>query len=204
MVVYRDSGDEYVVKDVPFTGNLRSFKKELNKQSAAGGGDTPEAMHQALETGLGLKWRDDAIKVNLLVADAPPHQRHISETWDHALISRTEGIHIVPIATSGVDKTAEFMMRSMAQITGGRYLFLTDDSGIGNPHAEPTVDCYVVTRLDSLVTRVLNSLVSGTREEPRADEIVRTVGNYDAGVCHLEQQTSTRSWVSRWNGTQQP
>jgi len=74
-------------------------------------------------------------------------------------------------------------MRSMAQITGGRFMFLTDDSGIGNPHAEPTVDCYVVTRLDNMVTRILNSLISGQRDEPEADEVIRSVGNYRSGVC---------------------
>ena len=134
-----------------------------------------------------MDWRKDAIKVNLLVADAPPHDRHIAETWDTGLLSRVNGIHIVPLAASGVDKTAEFLMRSMAQITGGRYLFLTDDSGIGNPHAKPTVDCYIVTRLDGLVTRTLSSLIKGERVEPEAGEVIRSVGNYRSGVCDIDQ-----------------
>ena len=78
-------------------------------------------------------------------------------------------------------------MRSMAQITGGRYLFLTDDSGIGNPHAKPTVDCYIVTRLDGLVTRTLSSLIKGERVEPEAGEVIRSVGNYWSGVCDIDQ-----------------
>jgi hypothetical protein len=77
-------------------------------------------------------------------------------------------------------------MRAMGQITGGRYLFLTDDSGVGNPHAEPTVDCYVVTRLDSLVERVLNELVTGQREEPDGGDVIRIVGDYKAGICKVE------------------
>lgn len=187
-IVYRDEGDAYVVKDYPFTDDLSAFEAELADQSARGGGDFPEAMHDALSAGLKFDWRDDAVKVNMLVADAPPHDEHIPETWDSGLISRTRGIHIVPLAASGVDKTAEFLMRGMAQITGGRYLFLTDDSGIGNPHAEPTVDCYVVTRLDGLVQRVLESLVSGVRVEPDGEEVIRTVGNYRAGVCQIDGQ----------------
>lgn len=187
LIVYRDIGDEYVVRDFPFTGDFEAFKVDLNAQKAAGGGDFPEAMHTAMAKGLEFAWRPDAVKVNLLVADAPPHRGEITATWDSALISRTRGIHIVPIAASGVDKTAEFLMRGMAQITGGRYLFLTDDSGIGNPHAEPTVDCYVVTRLDGLVTRVLSGLVSGERVEPEGDEVIRTLGNYRAGICKVEE-----------------
>jgi len=187
LIVYRDRGDEYVVRDFAFTGDFEAFRTNLNNQRADGGGDFPEAMHEALRRGLDFTWRADAVKVNLLVADAPPHAPDIAATWDAALVSRQHGIHIVPLAASGVDKTAEFLMRASAQITGGRYLFLTDDSGIGNPHAEPAVDCYVVTRLDSLLTRVLSGLVRGERVEPEGAEVIRTVGNYRAGVCKVEQ-----------------
>jgi Mg-chelatase subunit ChlD len=187
LIVYRDTGDEYVVRDFPFTSDIGDLKSKLAAQRADGGGDTPEAMQTAMSKSLDFKWRDDAIKVNLLLADAPPHDPDVAATWKTALISRTRGIHIVPVAASGVDKTAEFLMRAMAQITGGRYVFLTDDSGIGNPHAEPTVDCYVVTRLDSMVTRVLTSLVKGERVEPNGDEVIRTVGSYRAGVCKVEE-----------------
>ena len=188
LIVYRDEGDQYVVREIPFTDDIDDFRKSLGEQRAGGGGDTPEAMHTAMVAGLqNMDWRKDAIKVNLLVADAPPHDRHIAETWDAGLLSRANGIHIVPLAASGVDKTAEFLMRSMAQITGGRYLFLTDDSGIGNPHAKPTVDCYIVTRLDGLVTRTLSSLIKGERVEPEAGEVIRSVGNYWSGVCDIDQ-----------------
>ncbi|WP_213271782.1 vWA domain-containing protein [Hyphomonas sp.] len=187
LIVYRDKGDEYVVRDFSFTTDIASFKADLHQQSAGGGGDFPEAMKDALQRGLGFEWRPDAVRVNLLVADAPPHKADLMASWDAALVSRTRGIHIVPLAASGVDKTAEFLMRGMGQITGGRYLFLTDDSGIGNPHAEPTVDCYVVTRLDQLVTRVLSSLVSGERIEPEGEDVIRTVGSYRAGLCKVEE-----------------
>ena len=188
LILYRDKGDEYVVKDFPFTDDLGRFQSTLNKQKARGGGDMPEAMHTALQRGLTLDWREDSLKVNLLVADAPPHDNKIYETWEAGLASRNLGIHLVPLAGSGVDKTAEFMMRNMATITKGRYLFLTDDSGIGNAHAEPTVDCYVVTHLDGLVTRVLDGLITGERQEPNTDDIIRQVGNYQAGRCLIDQQ----------------
>ena len=188
LIVYRDKGDAYVTRDFNFTGDLAAFNTSLAEQSARGGGDFPEAMHTALQKGEGLSWRPDAIKVNLLVADAPPHDRHISETWQTALNARSAGIHVVPLAASGVDPTAEFIMRAMGQITGGRYLFLTDDSGVGNPHAEPDVDCYIVTRLDGLVQRVLESLVKGQRVEPEGDAVIRTVGLYQAGVCAVDNR----------------
>jgi len=92
-------------------------------------------------------------------------------------------IHIVPVAASGVADEAEYIMRAMAAVTQGRYLFLTDDSGVGNTHAEPTIDCYLVTRLDGLIRRVVQGLLTGERVEPEANEVIREVGNYDNGVC---------------------
>ena len=185
-IVYRDKGDAYVVRDYAFTGDLEAMKAELSEQSADGGGDMPEAMHQALSRGLDFEWRDDAVKINLLVADAPPHDDQIQATWDSGLISRAKGIHIVSLSGSGIDETAEFLMRGLSQLTNARYLFLTDDSGVGNPHAEPTVDCYVVTRLDQLVERVFASLITGERVEPDGDDVIRTVGDYRGGVCAKE------------------
>jgi hypothetical protein len=190
LIVYRDVGDEYVTRTFAFTGKFDDFRKHLAAQSAYDGGDMPEAMDAALTDGLKFDWREDAVKVNLLVADAPPHDEDISKTWDSALMSRVEGIHIVPVAASGVDPTAEFVMRAMAQATGGRYLFLTDDSGVGNAHAEPDVDCYVVTRLNGLVERVLTGLLTGTRAEPSDKEIIRTVGNYQGGICKPDRSQS--------------
>ena len=188
LVVYRDTTDEYVVRDFDFTDDLEVYKVNLSRQTARGGGDFPEAMNDALTKGLGLSWREDAIKINLLVADAPPHDEKINATWNTALHSRVRGIHVVSLAASGVDPTAEFLMRAMGQLTGGRYLFLTDDSGVGNPHAEPTVDCYVVTPLNGLVQRVFESLVAGTRVEPEGDSVIRTVGSYQAGICTAEPE----------------
>jgi hypothetical protein len=197
LIVYRDKGDDYVVREIPFTSDAQAFRETLAKQRAAGGGDTPEAMHTAMETGLQMDWREDALKINLLVADAPPHRDKIAQTWAAGEASRAKGIHIVPLAASGVDKSAEFLMRAMAQLTGGRFLFLTDDSGIGNPHAEPSVDCYIVTKLDGLVTRVLSSLIAGERVEPRPGQVIRSVGDYNAGVCEVD---APDDWIVNTGG----
>ncbi len=186
LIAYRDQGDQYVVRSFPLTDDLAGFATFLNKQEAQGGGDFPEAMHEAMAAGLKFNWREDAAAINLLVADAPPHNDKIAETWRSALLARTRGIHIVPISGSGIDKSAEFLMRAMAQLTGGRYIFLTDDSGVGGKHKEAEVDCYVVTRLDGLVERVIESLVRGRRIEPSGDDVIRTVGAYRQGVCEVE------------------
>jgi hypothetical protein len=45
----------------------------LNECVAAGGGDGPEAVVDALYHSLNLLWRPDAEKIYILVADALPH-----------------------------------------------------------------------------------------------------------------------------------
>ncbi len=188
LVVYRDIGDQYVIRDFPFTDDITGLQTSLNEQTHDGGGNYPEAMDRALETALTFAWRGDAVKAMLLVADAPPHDNKLQTTWEAALTAREEQIHIVPLAASGVGPVAEFLMRGMAVLTNSRYLFLTDDSGYGDTHDEPTTDCYVVTRLDHLVIRVINSLLDGERIEANEENIIRTVGNYNAGVCEPPEQ----------------
>lgn len=185
LVAYRDEGDEFVTRTFPFTPSLGQMQTSLRAQSAGGGGDYPEAMDQALARAVGQGWRPDAVKSLLLVADAPPHDENIGKTWRAVEAARAKRIQIVPVAASGVGDTAEYIMRAMAAATQSRYIFLTDDSGIGNPHAPPAIDCYLVTRLDTMVRRVLDSQISGRRVEPRAGEIIRTVGQYEGGRCVL-------------------
>ncbi len=184
LIVYRDIGDTYVTRSFALTDDIEAIQDDLNAQVATGGGDYPEAMDQALELAmLDYDWRADAVKTLLLVADAPPHDENIMVTWDWALMARENQIHIAPVAASGVKDVAEFLMRGTAALTQSRYMFLTDDSGVGGSHQEPSIICYVVTRLDNLVHRVISSLVKGERVEPAESDIIRTVGNYNAGVC---------------------
>ncbi len=88
-----------------------------------------------------------------------------------------QGIHIYPVASSGVDDLLERTMQSAALVTGGRYLFLTDDSGVGNSHQEPKIPCYFVTRLQ-------RSLVRVTPEALAPADILRTTGSpTPEGLC---------------------
>ena len=182
IVVYRDDGDDYVVRSADFA-DVGAARGALAGERADGGGDYPEAMDRAMEAMLDLGWRDDAVRVALLVADAPPHADRARATFDAALRARSGMIHVVPVAASGVADEAQYLMRAMAAVTQARYLFLTDDSGIGLPHDEPDIACYLVTRLDGLIVRTVRSLAEGARVEPSEDEIVRRVGEYDGGRC---------------------
>ncbi|BBB11852.1 vWA domain-containing protein [Sphingopyxis sp. FD7] len=184
-VFYRDLGDDYVTRTVAFDRDIGRVQGALARQQANGGGDYPEAMDRALIRAVAQDWRPDAVKSLLLVADAPPHDDRFARTWVAAEAARAKRIHITPVAASGVADKAEYAMRAMAAATQSRYLFLTDDSGVGNPHAPPAIDCYLVTRLDALVRRVIDAQISGRRIEPDDSEIIRRVGEYDRGKCIL-------------------
>ena len=69
---------------------------------------------------------------------------------------------------------AEFVMRAASFLTLGQYLFLTDHSGVGNPHAKPHVPEYQVERLDRLMIRMIVSELAGRRLD--ADEVIAIEG----------------------------
>src|ERR1019366_6595608 len=89
---------------------------------------------------------------------------------------RKRGIALYPIACSGYDEACEFVMRSCALLTGSRFLFLTNDSGVGNSHAEPTIPYYQVERLEKLMIRTIASELSGQHIQADPANIIRTVG----------------------------
>lgn len=191
LVLYRDHGDEYVARKFDFTQDLNAFRTNLDAQSAAGGGDWPEAVPEGLEEGVALGWRTtpEVARLMFWVADAPQHRGQESKVKAAVDTAVQKGIHVYPVAASGTAADAELTLRSTAQITGGRYLFLTDDSGIGNPHAEPHIPCYQVTRLDGAIVRMVDSEMSGHRVDPAPEQVIRSVGDPVNGKCKMKDQS---------------
>ena len=188
LVVYRDHGDDYLTRPFPFTTATDRFRANLAAQSAGGGGDTPEAVVEGLGDGLKQEWRTGANVAKLIfwVADAPAHPGEGQKLAGVLRDAQKKGIHIYPVASSDADDAAEYQMRSAAQLTGGRYVFLTSDSGIGNSHAEPHIPCYDVTRLDRAIVRMIEVEMTGRLVPLEKTEIVRAVGAPDAsGKCRL-------------------
>jgi CarboxypepD_reg-like domain/Secretion system C-terminal sorting domain/von Willebrand factor type A domain len=160
-VFYRDKGDEYLAKSVAFNDDLLKALNFIKLQSAGGGGDYPEAVDDALSMALdSLQWnRDTRTKLLFLILDAPPHNEAKERIQQLTLKAAAIGIRIVPIACSGTDKSTEFLLRSMALATNGTYTFLTDHSGVGNKHIEPTTDKYEVELLNNLLQRVIGQFL---------------------------------------------
>jgi hypothetical protein len=159
-VFYRDVGDAYVTKISNFTTDSSITTSFIKNQSAAGGGDFPEALHSALDKAVNeLQWSTNAkTRILFLVIDAPPHHDNavISNIQSSVSKASEKGIKIIPIASSGINKETEFLMRFLSISTNGTYIFITDHSGIGNGHLEATVGQYQVEFLNDLMVRLIN------------------------------------------------
>lgn len=158
-VFYRDKGDEYIVKSSALNHDIAKTVDYIRKQSAGGGGDYPEAVHSALEEAINRQpWSPEAVaRICFLVLDASPHQApEVRESLQHSIREAAKkGIRIVPVSASGIQKDTEFLMKFFGLATNGTYVFLTDHSGIGGKHLEPTTDEYKVELLNDLLVRLI-------------------------------------------------
>lgn len=76
LVAYRDhppQDQSFVTRQFAFSADVQVMKQNLSTLSANGGGDGPEAVEAGLKSALEAPWRDNAMKVVVLIADAPPH-----------------------------------------------------------------------------------------------------------------------------------
>ncbi|MBL8160415.1 MAG: VWA domain-containing protein [Anaerolineae bacterium] len=174
LVTYRDRGDEYISRVYDFVPDVTRFQADLSAVRADAGGDGPESLNQGLHDAVQLvSWRGaDTVKLIFLVADAPPHLDY-PQDYDYSqemFVAAGQGIKIHPIASSGLTPDGEFIFRQIAQVTMGRFLFLTYQQGgsgapgedrpdlsVGEP-ADPQTGQqgdYTVERLDELVLRLI-------------------------------------------------
>ncbi|MDW3217228.1 MAG: VWA domain-containing protein [Acidimicrobiales bacterium] len=182
MTVYRDEGDAYVTRTFDLTDSLADFLDALDDVVAEGGGDYPEAMDEALADAMELPdWRrQDAVQLMFLLADAPPQvRREVQTPYTQTATQAAEaGMKIFPIAASGTDDQAEYAMRELAFVTGGRFVFLAyggGDSATGSGTDITTQD-FDELPLDQLVVRLVqDELAALTGTEPGDGETTPTV-----------------------------
>lgn len=132
---------------------------------APGGGDYPEA----LDIAVNKQWSTGATaKIIFHVLDAPAHK---GIEYENKLVNATKtaaekGIRICPIICSGAADSTEYTMREPAIYTGSTFVFVTDDSGIGNSHHDPELPNVTVELLNSLIVRLVNGYHSGDFADP--------------------------------------
>lgn len=160
MTIYRDRGDLFVSRTYDFNPDVQAFIDELSQVMADGGGDYPESLNEGLHNAIHLpEWRvEETVSLIFLVADAPPHLDYANDyDYAHEVFNAVEhGYKIFPLASSGLDDQGEYILRQLAQISAGKFLFLTYGAG-GAPGDDTThhVDDYSVLSLDELVVRIV-------------------------------------------------
>ena len=174
MLFYRDTDDAvpfdyYDFTDVTTQAGLFAQQEAINGQSARGGGDYPEAVDDALDMAVNKQWSTGATtKIIFHVLDAPAHDKteHKQKLKNAVNTAAEKGIRICPIICSGAAEVTEYTMREAAIYTGGTFIFVTDDSGIGGSHHDPDIPNATVELLNSMMVRLVKGYHTGEFEAP--------------------------------------
>lgn len=132
LVAYRDRGDAYVTRVVDLSSDLDSMYATLMDFQAAGGGDGPESVNQALADAVNkMSWSADkqTYKVVFLVGDAPPHMDYQDDVkYPQTLtLAKQKGIVVNAIQCGSASQTRH-NWQQIAQLGSGDY-FQVDQAG---------------------------------------------------------------------------
>jgi len=134
LVGYRDRGDRYVTRRFDLTQDIDQQYANLCGFEAAGGGDGPESVNQALhEAVTKMRWSSDpdVYRVIFLVGDAPPHMDYQDDVPFHESIrlARDRDIVVNTIQCGNQGDTAR-VWQEMASLSQGHYAAIAQDGGI--------------------------------------------------------------------------
>ncbi|MCJ8315380.1 MAG: T9SS type A sorting domain-containing protein, partial [Pseudomonadales bacterium] len=154
---YRCLNNIYVTRKSSFSADINQTIEFIKEQRADEGGT--EALEVALTESVNdFNWSDQArARLLFLILDEPPGNIDsiVEELHSAIALAAEKGIRIIPLVASGADKSTEYLMRAMALATNGTYAFLTDHSGVGNKHMEPTTNEYDVEYMNLLILRLI-------------------------------------------------
>jgi len=105
VTLYRDEGDEYVTRNIPFTDNAKAIQDRLKNEGPKGGGDIPEDVLAALNSLIGYqKWSPSktAKKVIVVISDAPPKENSLKKIEEVVTAAVEHGflVHAIKVRTS--------------------------------------------------------------------------------------------------------
>lgn len=126
LVAYRDHGDAYLTKVYPLTSAVETIQTSLAQIEAGGGGDTPEAVAEGLNSAVNeMNWDGDAntTRMIFLIGDAGPHYR--DDFRKPVQEARAKGIKINTWGCSGLQNSGQQEFTDIALLGGGQFQFLT-------------------------------------------------------------------------------
>jgi uncharacterized protein YegL len=135
LVAYRDRGDQYVTNVLPLTNDLDQVYSTLMEYRAAGGGDTPEDVRQALADGVRRAgWSQGSAnlaQIIFLVGDAPPHDDYSDEADIETTTAEAanNGMIVNTIQCGTIPGTKE-VWQTIARRGQGQYFSIAQDGGV--------------------------------------------------------------------------
>lgn len=126
LVAYRDHGDAYVTKVYPLTAAVDTIQTSLTQIEAGGGGDTPEAVAEGLNSAVNeMNWDGDAntTRMIFLIGDAGPHTNE--DFRKPVQDAHAKGIKINTWGCSGLQDSGQKEFNDIALLGGGQFQFLT-------------------------------------------------------------------------------
>ncbi|HTU21673.1 MAG TPA: VWA domain-containing protein [Gemmataceae bacterium] len=134
LVAYRDRRDAYITKIVDLTDDLDAIHAKLRELQAAGGGDGPESVNQALDDSVNkIKWSSDkkTLRIIFLVGDAPPHMDYPDDAKYPATCKKAceKGIIINTIQCGG-DGECQKHWKEICKLAEGSYAQIAQTGGV--------------------------------------------------------------------------
>lgn len=133
VIAYRDRGEAYVTRPMALGSDRYAILNFLESLQTAGGGDAPEAVLDAVVYGLdSMEWRQDADRVMLLVADAPPHPEDMGKLRLRlkSASRSSKGETVLSVIYTGSDYAGtdkgESVLREVAAAGNGEFSRLED------------------------------------------------------------------------------
>jgi len=134
LVAFRDRGDEYITKVFDLNDDLDAIHGHLKTFVAAGGGDTPESVNQALDDAVNkIKWSTDTktLRIIFLVGDAPPHMDYKDDVKYPVSCKKAceKGI-IINTIQCGADPECTKYWKDICLKAEGSFVAIPQDGGV--------------------------------------------------------------------------
>ena len=156
LVPYRDRGDEYVTRLFPLTNNLDQVYSDLQLFKAAGGGDMPESVNQALHEAVArIQWSESprVMRTIFVVGDCPPHMDYQDDVkyQESCAIAAKKDIVVNTVQCGGQASTTP-IWREMARLTNGGF---SQIGQTGNMRMEKTPFDGEIQRVNLEITKTV-------------------------------------------------
>jgi len=176
MVLYKDLGDEYRTQVIPLTSDMDSFRSDLSRVDAAGGGDYPEDLQAALDDAIHkVDWNEKGVRLGFIITDATAHLTTYDQPYTYTEAARdakAKAIKLFSVGTGGLDVAGEYVLRQISQFTSAKYIFLTygeegeSEGGAPGSVSHHTGANYETDKLEAIIIRFAKEELSHLTDEP--------------------------------------